>query len=113
MNTRHIYRTLIPLTLGIAALLFIFAIGAHDWFFAHRDERYYYGHIIEVSDRTLVLEDKGRRKEVIIITPDTRIKEGMQERTGVQVGEQTIVIGSMNEAGVIEASVIRVLDEER
>ncbi|MDP2934681.1 MAG: hypothetical protein Q8N59_02885 [bacterium] len=71
-----------------------------------------FGQIIKIGDSDFVIKGQENVEKVVIINKDTVITIGRQTITkaDLKVGEQVVVIGSPNDAGQIEAKLIRVFD---
>lgn len=70
-----------------------------------------FGEIIELNDNSFVMKGRGDIEKIIMTTPETIIKKGMETvKEGPQVGDQAVVIGVPNELGQIEAKLIRIFN---
>ncbi|MEK9165996.1 MAG: hypothetical protein AAB525_04045 [Patescibacteria group bacterium] len=70
-----------------------------------------FGKIIKLNDAGFVMNGRGDIEKIIITTPDTIIKKGMQTiNDNFKVGDQVVVIGTPNEQGQIEAKLIRIFN---
>ena len=71
-----------------------------------------FGEIIELEDRGFVIKGRGDIEKLIMITQDTTIKKGRRTMADdLKIGDNIVVIGSPNEEGQIEASLIRLFNE--
>jgi len=71
-----------------------------------------FGEIIELEEDGFVIKGRGGIEKLIMITQDTTIKKGKRiKEDSLKVGDNIVVIGSPNEEGQIEASLIRLFNE--
>ncbi len=72
-----------------------------------------FGEIIELQENGFVIKGRGDMEKIVIITQDTIIKTGMKTvENNLKTGDAVVIIGSPNEAGQIEAKLIRVFNGE-
>lgn len=71
------------------------------------------GKIIKIESSTLIIEDKDGTEKVILVTDDTQIRHMREKvaRDGLKVDSFVVVIGTPNDAGQIEAKLIRILPD--
>ena len=69
------------------------------------------GSVIKVSTSTLFIKDRDGTEKVIIMDADAEIRRFREEIApgDIKINDQVVVIGSPNDAGQIEAKLIRVL----
>jgi len=69
------------------------------------------GKIIKIELPTIIVQDKGNIEKVVLIKDDTKIQKMMTSITAsdLAVNDYTVVIGSPNEQGQIEAKLIRIM----
>lgn len=71
-----------------------------------------FGEIIEIKDNSFVIKGRENVEKVIVTDEETAITKGRETiKDGLKVGDRVVIIGSPNEAGQIEAKLIRVFDE--
>ncbi len=70
-----------------------------------------FGQIIEIKENTLVIKGEDDVEKIVLIKDDTTINRFREiiKVTDLKVDDFVVVIGSPNEAGQIEAKLIRVL----
>jgi len=73
-----------------------------------------FGEIIEIENSELVITGKDNVERLILIKDDTSIMAGREkvEKDELKVNDYIIVIGSPNDAGQIEAKLIRIFKKE-
>lgn len=73
-----------------------------------------FGEIIKINDSDLVVKGQGDAEKVVVIAESTIIEKGRKaiKKDELKVGDQTVIIGSPNEQGQIEAKLIRVFGGE-
>ena len=71
------------------------------------------GKIIKIELPSVVVEDADKTEKVILIKDDTIIREMRDsiDKNNLKINDFVVVIGSPNQAGQIEAKLIRVLPE--
>jgi hypothetical protein len=69
------------------------------------------GKIINVTLPTFIVSDRNNVEKSVLLTGDTKILNGRQEvpTENLKIGDFTVVIGSPNSTGQIEAKFIRVI----
>ena len=71
-----------------------------------------FGEIIEIKDSSFVIKGRENIEKVVIINKDTVITKSRETiKDGLKVGDNVVIIGSPNEAGQIEAKLIRIFIE--
>lgn len=70
-----------------------------------------FGSIIKTSTSSLVIKGKNEAEKIILLNEDTEIKRFQEtiKAGDLKTDENIVVIGSPNEAGQIEAKLIRVM----
>jgi len=70
-----------------------------------------FGQIIEIKENTLVIKGRDDVEKIVLIKDDTTINRFREtiKASDLKVNDFVVVIGSPNEAGQIEAKLIRVL----
>lgn len=70
-----------------------------------------FGKIVKINESDFVIKGQGDVEKIIVIKENTIIEKGRTEikKEELKVGDQVVVIGSPNDAGQIEAKLIRVL----
>lgn len=73
-----------------------------------------FGQIIEIKDNTLVIKGKDDVEKIVLMRDDTIINRFREtiKISDLKVNDFVVVIGSPNDAGQIEAKLIRVLPPE-
>lgn len=69
------------------------------------------GEIITINNSLLTVKGKDEVEKAILIGPDTQIEHGFDvlKATDLKVGDHVLAIGSPNDAGQIQAKIVRVL----
>jgi hypothetical protein len=70
-----------------------------------------FGEIIKINESDFVIKGQADVEKIIVITKDTVLEEGRQTITEneLKVGDRVVVIGTPNDAGQIEAKLIRIM----
>ena len=72
-----------------------------------------YKEVVKLTESGFVVKDSDNKEQTIVISEDTVIIKGI-EKTGneVSVGDKVYVVGSSNESGQVEASMVKILDPD-
>lgn len=70
-----------------------------------------FGQIIKTASSTLVIKDRGEVEKIVLINDSTSIRRGHDtlQFDALKVDDNVVIIGESNEAGQIEAKLIRVM----
>lgn len=80
--------------------------------YARWQQDQYFGEILRISGSELVLRDRRVGERSVHFSPETRIRRGAEKGQAVLTeGERVIVFGN-ERAGVIEATLIRVVGDD-
>lgn len=68
-----------------------------------------FGEIIKIEGNTLIVKGRENIEKVILVSEKTIIKSGRKDikTSNLKIGDRIVIIGSPNEEGQIEASLIR------
>lgn len=114
----NIHRRIIFILVGffIVVLIFsaiIFIVGMKIDFFNRWVGGQYFGEIIEINGNSFVIKGREGIEKIVLINEDTVIKKGRETiEDALRVGNQVIIIGSLNEKGQIEARLIRIFNPD-
>ena len=116
-DNRNLFKRIIFILAGLVIIALIFnagmlVIGIKTHFLYRWTEGYYFGEIIKIDDNGFVIKGRGDMEKIVLIRESTVIKKGKETIEGaLQIGNQVIVIGSLDEGGRIEAKIIRIFDQ--
>jgi hypothetical protein len=81
--------------------------GGRDFLMSHGTS----GSIIKITDSTLVVQGRDNAEKAILLGKDTIIKRLRDtiSASDLKVGDYVVIIGSPNDAGQIEAKLVRVM----
>lgn len=70
-----------------------------------------FGQIIKTASSTLVIKDRGEVEKIVLINDSTSIRRGHDtlQFDALKTDDNVVIIGESNEAGQIEAKLIRVM----
>jgi len=94
----------------IGVLIFAVTVFAGARMYRHWTTSYYFGRIVAIQNGGFDIESDERVKATVITGQYTVIKKGRGAMQGVlEIGNDVIVIGSLDEKGRIKAELIRVV----
>ncbi|MBU3956283.1 hypothetical protein KJ633_07465 [bacterium] len=118
-DNRNLFKRIIFILAGLVIIALIFnagmlVIGIKTHFLDRWTEGYYFGEIIKIDDNGFVIKGRGDMEKIVLIRESTVIKKGKETvEDALQIGNQVIVIGSLDEGERIEAKIIRIFDSDK